>query len=160
MDTIIFFDLEETLIEEWPIAHLMTERIPGLRPWIARQQPFRAGLLSFAVWDDADVQRFNASMRPFLEEQFSFVFEDDLILTKTALLHKTRIWDRMPLLSMDDFDDFFNKRRSMEDLWLHEFQRPDTHVILLDDTIPDLTITSHLPNCRLSLVNSKNLPCP
>ena len=158
MNTTILFDLEKTLIEDldgrgWKSAVLLTEQNPHLQSWIDRQKPFRAGLLSFAVWDDDDLAGFNAHLRPFLEERLGFVFDDELMLTKQNLLAKTRLWENMPFLDASDFDDFFRKRVSVENIWLHEFQKPDHTLILLDDTVPNLTTTSDVPGCVLKMID-------
>lgn len=155
----ILFDLELTLIESWEDPTLLDEKIPGLMPWIKRQGAFKAGLLSFAVWDEKDLKKFNKNLRNPLEEHFGFQFDDSLIFLRDTMLEKTRIWERMPFLSTDDFSDFFKKRKAVEDLWLHEFQFPNTELILLDDTVPNLTVQANdLDHCRLTLVNPWTLP--
>ena len=154
MNTVIFFDLELTLIEDWSNPLLQHHANPALIPWIKQQGDFKAGLLSFAVWNERDLTVFNRTLRKDIEDVFGFSFDDGLMLIKDQLLAKTRTWEKMPFLSADDFSDFFNKRKAMEDLWLHEFQQPNTRVILLDDTVPNFTISSdEVDNCHLQLVN-------
>lgn len=158
MNTIILFDLEETLIDDWSLRNLLHEDNIHLQPWINQQGTFRTGLLSFAVWDDNDVEVFNKELRGCLEHTFNITFDDQLIFTKNILLEHIRVWDKKPFLSACDFDDFFNKRQMIEMVWLHMFQQPNTHLMLLDDTVPDVHMTSlNVPECHLTMVNPKNL---
>lgn len=154
MNTIVLLDLEQTLIEDWSNPVLQHEANPSLLPWFKSLGDFQAGLLSFAVWNEEDLKVFNRNLREPLEQTFGFQFQNDLIFLKDDLLTRFRIWLNMPFLDQSDFSDFFNKRRSMEDLWLHEFQQPHTRLILLDDTVPNITLHSDdVENCQLQLIN-------
>lgn len=154
MNTLVLFDLEQTLIDEWSNPVLWHDHNPSILRWLRTLGPFTSGLLSFAVWDDKDKHHFNANLRAPIEHAFGFAFSDEWMLTKNQLLDKARVWERKPFLDSSDFDDFFNKRKVVEDLWLNEFQTPNTRVILIDDTVPNFRVQAlDVDNCVLELVN-------
>lgn len=158
MNTILLLDLENTIIWDWTDdPRLMCARFPVLKEWVCSQlgPQTRVGLLSWAVWDDRDVEIFNTrGIRNDIELTHKFKFDDELILTRDNLLIKFREWLKMPFLDASDFTSFMNKRRIAEEIWLQEFAIPDTKVILFDDTVPNIVIThSTISNCSLELVD-------
>lgn len=160
MDTnlIIFFDLEETLIWDWTENRNLTcARFPCLKEWVIEQPPFRAGLFSWAVWNQKDVDEFNelGGIRQDIEATFKFKFDDDLIITHDDLFEKMKAWLKMPKLrDPSDIFDFFKKRQCIEEVWLREFNQPNTKVILLDDTVEDIVLhRQDVENNTLELVN-------
>lgn len=154
MNTLILFDLEQTLIDDWSSRELWDQRNPAIKKWLASMGPFAAGLLSFAVWDAQDLNEFNRCLRAPIEQAFGFEFNEQFLFIKNDLLARARVWERKPFLDSSDFDDFFNKRKIVEDLWLNEFQQPHTQVVLLDDTVPNICVVADdVDNCRLQLVN-------
>jgi hypothetical protein len=158
MDTIIFFDLENTLIWDWiDNPRLMCSRHPEISDWIKAQGTFRAGLFSWAVWNDHDVEVFNrpGGIRDDIEITHKFKFDDNLIITRDLLFDKFRVWLKMPFLRhSDEVFDFFKKRQTIQELWLREFNQPNTRVILLDDTVEPMTMINHrVENNRLELVD-------
>lgn len=84
---IVLVDLEETLIKSWDepdlieTAHNVKKFLDG--SWLGEPAPFRAklGLMSWAVCNDEEKAKFNAKLRPFLEEFLQFRFSDELILS-------------------------------------------------------------------------------
>jgi hypothetical protein len=152
MNKIIFFDLENTLIPDWfeDRNSLIFLQHPILREWIVNQLPFRAGLFSFAVWDDQDVITFNKTLRKQIEQKLFFEFEDDLILTKREVKDWINEWMKTPWNTADDNSSTFKKDGLMQLIWRFKFNQDDTQIILLDDTVDDMLIqrTTFLPNGR------------
>lgn len=154
MDTIVLFDLEETLIESWENPRLLHEENPSIQKWLSTLGAFQSGLLSFAVWDEKDLNTFNKTLREPLEKTFGIEFSDPLMFIKTDLLIKNRVWENKPFLDMNDFDDFFKKDTTMFALWKNEFQRPNTRVILLDDKVLNTSFKAlDVENCELQTIN-------
>ena len=154
----ILFDLEETLIRSWDDPELLHRENPQLLPWIRQQGTFRAGLLSMAVWDFKDLVAFNTRphMRLFIEEQFGFEFDDQLIFLEHHILNMARKQLLMPFLERDDLGSFLRKKEFAELIWNHRFKIPNHELILLDDTVDNLTIVDRdIENCQLTLANPK-----
>lgn len=156
---IIFFDLEETLIDDWATMKLLSEENPHLKSWINSHGSFRAGLFSCAVWDERDLSIFKKELQERLEKEFGFVFDPSLFLTRDMMLEKIRVWSKKPFLNSDDFSDFFDKRSIMEMFWIHQFSEENTEIILLDDTVPNIKLISQdVKNNTCSFVNPKRWP--
>jgi len=158
MNTILLLDLENTIIWDWTDdPRLMCARFPVLKEWVCSHlgPETRVGLLSMAVWDERDLDIFNTrGIRHDIEITHKFKFDDELIFIRDELLPKFREWLKMPWLDADDFTAFMKKTEMVMHLWLKELAKPDTKVILFDDTVPDLVIThSTIPNCTLELVD-------
>ena len=157
MNTILLLDLENTIIEDWSEApNLLGDSYPELKEWVGSHvvQNARVGLLSWAIWNDDDLIKFNKRFRPVIEDGHGFKFDDSLIFNRDKLLTKFQGWKRMPFLDGDDFMSFFNKRIVCEELWLHEFSEPETKIVFLDDTVPDMVLKhSTIKNNSLELVN-------
>lgn len=139
MDKILLFDLEQTLFPDWTEDHetLLPLLHPELRDWIFDQFPFRAGVFSWAIHDDRDKAIFNKKMRPSIEEHLHFKFEDDLIFSVHQIGTMIKVWEKMPFETSSETVQLFKKEGSIRHMWRNFFTEPNTHVILLDDTVDD-----------------------
>lgn len=148
---IILFDLENTLINAWDDPRPMEVMIPLIPEWIHNEKPFKAGLFSFAVWHDKDLNTFNNKMREDVERVFDIEFDDDLIFLRDELLSTFRNILHMPFLDSDDLHSFFNKSMIVQQLWEHEWVHKfeETELILLDDTVHDMTMKCNKSTLRL-----------
>lgn len=158
MNTILFFDLENTLIPDWNERDILLPlKHPDLRDWIFSQFPFTAGLLSFAVWNDRDVEIFNNKIRPMIEEHLHFKFDDNLIVTSKEIKEWLNKWNMTPFNTGDDNADVHKKHGIMQSIWKNKFTDDDTRVILLDDVVEDMVInrTSILPTINGNLTHTK-----
>lgn len=148
MNTFLFFDLEQTLIPDWfEDRSLLTQMHPSLKQWILNQAPFTAGLLSWAV-SNKDLPVFNKDIRPFIEKDLDFAFDDKWIITTDVINAWMNNWKKTPFNRWHDNQSNYNKFDMMFNIWKHLFTEPDTRVILLDDTVEDMVIH------RSSLVNN------
>lgn len=159
MKTFLFFDLEQTLIPDWTEDRetLLPLMFPELKEWIFSQFPFTAGLLSFAVWNDHDLQDFNKNIRPNIEEHLHFKFDDELILTRDQISTWLNVWNKTPFNTADENMDMHKKHGVMQSIWKNKFTQDDTRVILLDDVVEDMIIhrSSILPMASGQLTHSK-----
>lgn len=139
MKTFIFFDLEQTLIPDWfeDRVTLIPNVHPALKEWIFNQMPFTAGLLSFAVGNN-DMDVFNNELRPHIETNLHFKFDDKWILTVEAMNEMMNKWNHTPFEK--DNCSIFKKFGIMHAIWKNLFIEDDTRVILLDDTVEDMII--------------------
>lgn len=156
MDKIILFDLENTLIGDWnDDRRLMCARFPCLKEWTENEKPFVAGLMSFAVWDEKDLNDFNhrLGIRDDIEITHDFKFNDDWIFLRNSLLEPFRKILKMPFLTMEDLFSFFDKGDIVKKLWLDKWIKefPTTEFVFLDDTIEDMVI--HKDEAVLRFVN-------
>lgn len=158
MKTILLLDLENTIIWDWNTdTRLMCSRFPILKQWVLSHvgNNTHIGLLSWAVWNKKDLNTFNNNgIREDIEITHKIKFDDSLLFTLEDCIDKARSWFKMPFLDTHDFFDFVKKRQMAEELWLNDFNQPDTKLILFDDTVPDIIMQrSDIENNSLELVN-------
>lgn len=142
-NNIILFDLENTLIWDWiENRGLMSLRFPCIHEWIMSQPLFIAGVFSFAIWDETDLEEFNESgLREGIEKFHHLNFDDEWIFIRNNLLPDFRNFLKMPFLDTNDLFSFFDKQTIVERLWLEKWEPQGLNVTLLDDTVKDMKIT-------------------
>jgi hypothetical protein len=137
---ILLLDLEGTLIESWnepdwiPNGDKVCKFLTG--SWLGEPSGYkgRIGLMSWAVENEQDKQKFNKFLRPIIEEQFhEFKFDDELVLSMqdwAALVFEATKCK----VSIDDLFDVCKK----EDVLFKLRKHPMFHhacVTLLDDAV-------------------------
>jgi len=83
--TTVFLDLEETVIESWNNPDWLSLKVDIIREVInvlkRENTTVQLGLMSWAVFDDADKETFNRRFRGHIEDALQLEFSDDLILS-------------------------------------------------------------------------------
>lgn len=159
MNTILLLDLENTIIYDWmEDRRLMCARFPILKQWVMSHlgPNTRVGLFSYAVYDQADLKVFdeNGGMRMDIELTHKFKFDEDMLYTVDELLLKARAWFNKPFMDRSNFFDFMTKPVMVQEIWLREFNQPNTKVILFDDTVPNVTLfNDDVENNSLQMVD-------
>jgi len=160
--TFVFLDLEETVIQDWSSLEALTANIlkierylngydivipplkKGGEETISPATPIlnlRLGLMSWAVWNDIDKQRFKAKIQPWLEPLIKRQFDEDLIFSMTD-------WARLvreatgKQLSQDDMFDLFGKPEVLWTLMCKHKMFYHSTVWLVDDAY------EHMLNAR------------
>jgi hypothetical protein len=89
-----------------------------------------------------------------IETNLHFKFNDEWIITKTQIKDWLNLWNKTPFNTADQNALTFKKEGIMMAIWKHKFKEPNTRVILLDDTVEDMTIIrSNVENNSLIFVN-------
>jgi hypothetical protein len=159
MDTILLLDLENTIIGDWNSdTQLLCHAFPILKEWV-KVNAFKAkvGIFSWAIWDENDLNIFNKpnGIRQDFETTHRLSIDDELIFTMKQLAQLAREWWKIAPWIIDcDVLDPFQKRHIVEEMWLRLWNKPNTKIILFDDTLPDMTlINNNVENNCLELVN-------
>ena len=149
----IFLDLEETLIESWSDHTWLTHKAEAIGTFIKRSliqsahqsksiyhdtprlELPRFGLMSWAVWNDADKQIFQQQLQHWIEGNLKMAFSEDLIWTMedwaALVLKNTGL-----RMSQQDLFDFCNKETVL--FWLRNAEHgfPHGEITLIDDAVP------------------------
>lgn len=154
METKFFFDLEETLITNWHDPVLTN--VQKVKQWIADNGVKQAGVFSWAIWNQKDVDVFNTQLKKWLESVYEIEFTE--VVTKTAAVRT--VCHAKALKYEDDFDleqvaKVFGKHGIFTE-WCLARER-DCTCILLDDLVPDRETFDHAKNLLVKLVNVDNL---
>lgn len=147
----IFLDLEETLIESWSDRTLLIPKVKLIEKFIqfklkeSRQMLGRRfanppltmpqfGIMSWAIWNDADKREFQQEIQLWLEEKMRITFRQDLILSMDdwALLVMKHTGLK---LSRQDIFDFCSKETVL--FWLRNATQgfPEGEITLIDDAV-------------------------
>lgn len=161
MDTekrILFFDLEDTIIEPvlngWHATNPCN--IEKAKAFIEEFKPHQVHIFSFAIWNTRERAGFQAGTQPWLEELLGVKFQsiptvdDEIIPAVCAQL-------QLPPSTMD-FDDlstFFGKHDSFRLTMRHLYKSNTTPVKLafLDDAVYNETSVWPDLNVELQIVN-------
>lgn len=155
---IVLADLEETLIQDWSNPVMVPDRLDIVRQHLMKHPTAQLGLMSWAVWDDRDMDVFNRKLRPMLEEALNHVFCSRWTLSMDGwaqeMLHHGR-----KKLDRDEMFDLFGK----EDVFLTMARRHpewvDQTVFLFDDAVPHSTFCIPSLNTHAHMINVRDA-CP
>ena len=154
MDTKFFFDLEETLITNWHDPLLCN--VQKVKKFIADNNIKQAGIFSWAVWNQADVDVFNKTLKTWLESVFGIDFTE-VVPKETAVItvciaKGLRCNDSTDVI---DTASIFGKHGIFTE-WCLATQR-DCVCVLLDDVVPDRMTVDHATGVVVQLVNVDRL---
>jgi FMN phosphatase YigB (HAD superfamily) len=156
MKTLVLFDLEETLFDEW--GSFMPVNQKSVPLWVSKL-PKEAvfGLFSYAVYNDEDLNHFVTEEQEWVENMFEFKFHKDYLWTLEDLMNLVR--EALPKLELDQkkFFEFFNKENALFTVSKLERFR-DTHVYLVDDTVSNMEVYNEELNMKLTFVDVTKLP--
>jgi len=154
MEIKFFFDLEETLITDWHDPLLCN--VQKVKKWIADNGVKQAGIFSWAVWNQADVDVFNKTLKTWLEGVFEIEFIE--VITKNDAVRAVCFTKSLRCVDMTDVIDIasiFGKHGIFTE-WCLATKR-DCICVLLDDVVPDRIITDKVTGVTVKLVNVDRL---
>ncbi len=138
----------------WFNTHLMN--VQKIKDFIAEFKPEFVHLFSFAVWNQAELARFNLGLQPMLEDAFDFklcttwTVDDDIIPMCCSVMHLGQ-----GSVTFNEASEFWSKHESFRLCMRHTFKDTigETEVVLLDDAVinenfewPDLQIKGRILN--------------
>lgn len=151
METLIFLDLEETVIDDWS-KQWMAEAVntSKVKEWIASINPDRVRLFSYAMWTDHCIKDFETMYQKWLSRLLDVEFDmEDCFTTKKLYDMASRsTWfaDEQECLLMYGKDYGFQ-------WYIQQKDYRDCVIYLLDDVIEDKTIHYPKKNLTVHFVN-------
>lgn len=156
METLVFFDLEMTLFDEWGSFVPMNEYSVSL--FVSKlPKNCEFGLYSWAVYNKNDKNYFVEEEQEWIERMFGFKFDTEYLYTLEDVMKLVREASNGKKLTREEFFYFFNKKSSMLELLKHE-KFKNKHLFLVDDTVQDEEHFCESNNSKLTLVNVDKLP--
>lgn len=149
--TICFFDLEETLINEWGEFFIVNEKkVSKFIKTLPNNTEF--GLFSFAVYNQKDLDLFNKEHKDFIQNVFGFKFDDNLLFTVEDIISNIKKIKKTLKFDFKDFFDFFDKESSFSLMSkLNEFK--NCHLILVDDLVNNIELFNKDLNVKVTFIN-------
>ena len=150
---IVLLDLEQTVIDDWEHMNLLLENIEKIRCAIQNTR-CRLGVMSWAVWNEADKVTFKQRLRGSLEELLKMDFSEELIFSvhdfSDILLKRKHKW-----LRRDDMFDLglaVGKEECLLQLLRLEHFGKAAKVFLIDDAV-DHNLQFTRGNSKVRFIN-------
>jgi hypothetical protein len=144
MKPIVYFDLEETVINNWFDCNLVN--VHKVRSFIKHNNIEEIRIFSFAINNQADLDHFDKIMRSWLEQMFNIKIGHVIIeqeVTKT-IVDKYRV-------DFAEVHSILNKQFCFIEYATQNHS--NEHVVLLDDQVSNLTIHNKDLNLKIDLIN-------
>lgn len=136
---IVLLDLEGTVMDTWFKPDAIPEHLERIAAFLRPDD--KLGLMSWAVWDDADRQKFQERFQLGIEEAIKHSFQQDLIFTMMDF-SDIILKRRMKWVSKEDMFDLFGKEECLLQLLRLGHFPDNSEVILIDDVVDhDMTFT-------------------
>ncbi len=152
--TIVFLDLEETVIDDIDSATILVNRCEQIRKVLNHIRPDKIGVFSWAIRDESERKAFlNSCTKSRIEDHIGHQFDHDLIWTLESVRDDIfKISGKQ--LFVDDIFDIFGKEECLNFLFRKHFFKKD--VVLIDDTVSHKHVTE-FDGLRLVYLNAKLL---
>ena len=114
MKSIIWFDLEETIIKDLEHIEIINfEKIKEIiKTHVNSNTEVSFGIFSFAIWDEKDISHFENIIKPFIEKVFNIKIE--FYPSKNEMFNVIKAGLKKSFDFMD-FNDFWNKSTAFID---------------------------------------------
>jgi hypothetical protein len=156
MKTLVLFDLELTLFDEWGSFVPMNERSVSL--YVSKlPENCLFGLYSWAVYDENDKKQFMDDEQEWVENMFGFKFNNEFLFTLDDVMKMVQSTVKSVTFNRKSFFEFFSKETSMMQLLKLE-QFKDMHLVLVDDTVQNMEVFNKDNNSKLTFVQVNDLP--
>lgn len=152
---LVLADLEETLIQEWSNPLLIPGRISIIRDHLQQHPTAQLGLMSWAVWDSRDLDIFNRTLRPILEQELGHNFDERWTLSmdewgQEMFTHARKRLDRDEMFDLFGKEDVFLILARRHPEWLGR------QIFLFDDAVPNAKFSILDKGTHAHMVNIVN----
>jgi hypothetical protein len=141
-----FWDLEETCMTSWSDGCLAN--VSKLRDWVEENNVTEVTVFSFAVWNDADVEKFNREFKPMIERAFNVKVVD---VVKAETVKEVCCYEMRAAFSLSEFVSLWGKKRSFMEYCALTLK--DCTAVLVDDCVPNMTVHFHDSNLVVEYVD-------
>ena len=151
MKTILFLDLENTIIDTWDNRNICSNW-KSIKSWISCINFDEVHVFSYAIWNQDDIRTFKDSIAPSIEEVLKIRFNDkvlDVDLMRVICANHLKI-----RMNKDDFFTFMKKEISFRIICEENFS--GCECILLDDMVIDSILSNRDTGTIIKTYNVKN----
>ena len=153
MNSKLFLDLEETIIDSWASGLLINTDI--IKSWVGRtRQDCEVHIFSFAIWNDEDKSDFERRFKPVLER----VLEVEIVSWPSVeeVMNAVSKHRNFRFESMTEFIAFEGKVGALTDFAFASGWEACL-VTLIDDVVPNRMVRDMDRNLTLDFVNVNSL---
>lgn len=146
MKTILFLDLEETIIQSWENHTLMN--IDKIKFIIDKTEPDEINIFSGAIWCGDDVFKFTSKLKNTLEQALSITINKAFPMSEVIRLSS---WGNCAFENRMESMIVVGKFRIFEDFCERNFKH--TKCYLVDDACPSKNIVNFDSDVEIYLLN-------
>lgn len=154
VDTIVFLDLEQTIIASFDDPFLIN--VQEIKQFLQERRVTEVGIYSFAIWDQKDQHTFEEQIKPSIEQALEIT-----VKTWPTLQDMVRADREFTGIRFDpEWETHeFIQLRGKKDGFVHYVQHRYNFktAILIDDVVPNLTIIDRDRNRTIELWNVDRL---
>lgn len=160
METIVFLDLEETVIDTWHEGNFLEVGLSRTRKFLNRLKKdgfdVKIGLMSWAVWNEEDKLKFNKVFREVLEAELDHKFDDKMVWSMDDWAGQ--IFKACgKKISRQDIFDLFGKEEILFRL-CRDHHWANTRLFLVDDRVSHgMSVVCHENNCHVFFLNINDM---
>lgn len=149
--TILFLDIEETIIKSLDEPDLIIDNMHKIKDFIHKEKPDEINIFSFGLWTNEDRDRFNKNIKNFIEEKLEIKFKN--IPTLSEINKVTFKQNNISKIEIDDIEiiTLMGKFKTFIEFCFNNFT--NTKCILIDDTVPNTTITNRDTSLIIRTIN-------
>lgn len=156
---LLFLDLEDTVIkpvDSWMFTDIIPRNIQKVKQILNEFNPDEVHIFSFAIWNQAELLRYNMMTAPMLEKVLNVklqpapTVDDDMIPAACAVRRLSA-----STVDFQEMSSFWGKQDTFKLFIQHTFKHNEAplHVMLVDDAVfneefswPDTQITGSIVN--------------
>ena len=154
---IVFLDLEETVIDEWGQWNYLPRNIIAIARFLKNHPDCRLGLMSWAVWNDADKNKFSDMLLGDLTQMLDKQFDPSLVWSMDEWADEL-FKDTGLRVVRQDLYDCFGKPEVLFRLARKHPLFAGQEVVLIDDAYPhEMTITVPTTECTVKFLDIRKL---
>lgn len=144
MNRVVYFDLEQTVIDDWYQGNPVN--IHKVREFIKHNEIDEIRIFSFAIYSDPDIKIFNTQYKEWLELMFRVKI--------VGIMPEKEVTNMITEHYNVEFADIFNvldKQFCFIEYAKHNYAK--TQVVLLDDQVTNMTINDRDRKLQIDLIN-------
>ena len=147
----LLLDLEETIIPVFGDWFVPSPYADNIKTVVEKFKPHKIELFSWAIYNQADVDKFNEH-RAYIESELDLTFNciHDIASLITLYNRSTSV----KIIDTLDFFDFVTKERFLFDMAVKAKHYPNEHLLLLDDAVSSHRIVKADTNTVIDVVNT------
>lgn len=147
MNTCVFLDLEETIIDSWESGNLVNVQV--IKDYLEKNNIKEVGIFSFAIYNDRDLDIFSRDHKTAIERVLNVTIST--VISVEQMLKLDTAFTGLFFESVSDFISIRGKKDAFIN-FVNGNVKFDK-AILIDDVVPNMSIKYHDVNAEIELVN-------
>jgi len=150
----LYLDLEDTVIDSWDSRLIKPVQCKRIKDFMEFCKYEEFSIFSYAIWNDADREVFNAKIRPMLEKYFEC--ECVHVPTVQEMMETDHKLTGLHFNSISDYIRIRGKADGFRN-WVVNMKPENDHYALIDDAVTDMATKYHNTQLTIEFFDVANL---